>query len=261
MISTPKNSFELRSLRQQSQPCNIGAQKRIGAKTADDPFDLFATDLEALETFGKATGFDKKNEMNESAKAKDLSENDTNCRKSPRAFETGSEKTSLSQAEPVEERNSSSKKSLGKQTEMDASLKVMVATTDQQPGRFEKRSLDDLSLDQSGIFEGKETPSTWVKKAREGDSVCSKPEADHTESSTQSTEDSSSKSSRPKRRVASQSLFSSPAKKAKQPEQKPQPQLSFSPDAQASNCNLLDLILGPDISTSGKKETTPHVQG
>ncbi|RUS73501.1 hypothetical protein EGW08_018741 [Elysia chlorotica] len=235
MVSQPKHTAVFnRSERQQNKSNYQFNQEKRPVKAADDPFDMFATDLDSLETFGK-TSFGKKDNSNEPVKLEDVINGDTNCRRSKRIAEGHADKDNMSQADSVKE--DPHKTHLDKQIADDAIS---------QHDRLEKSSLDPQALNKSNNTEREETTSSLRKKAR-----------GEVESLSLNREESLSQSTRLKRRVP---VLKSPTSSTSTDYQPLKPQLSFHNDSLADRGNLLDLILGPDVGRQEKKTNVSHTQ-
>ncbi|KAK3784701.1 hypothetical protein RRG08_032156 [Elysia crispata] len=247
MVSQPKHVPVYRSARQQNRSNKVG-QNKVDEKTADDPFDMFATDLEALETFGKAS-FGRKDDLNVSVKSIDGINSETNCRRSKRIAEAHTEKDNVVQAESMGANESPQKEH--------NTLIGPNADSDQQHGRLGKHALDSPALNKDSTADREEVTLSLIKKARGDAALPDQSTVGKEQSSSLNIEESPSTFTRPKRRVSVLKPSISSTSSGSQPEH---PQLSFPTSAQSDSGNLLDLILGPDVAAGGKKPNVPHAK-
>ncbi|GFO47575.1 little elongation complex subunit 2 [Plakobranchus ocellatus] len=242
MISQPNlASFkEMRQLQRQSE--RNACKKRQSTETVDDPFDVFATDLETLETFGK--GLASKDGSLDSPKVKDVKVEEASCRRSKRialghlekeegiALLTASLDTPECSQSVLPEKCGPEEKSLN-----------TVETPDQLAGqtrsRLRKRTLN--SPNPSSLYISSERAKTVDPPAKKTKSpnACES----NTETGSAIKIDPPPAKVNPCKQKVSGELWAGKEKKSRQQQEK-----TFSDDAQVRG-NLLDLILGPDSAT------------
>ncbi|GFS11225.1 NMDA receptor regulated 2 [Elysia marginata] len=234
MVSQPKHGPTYRSVRPQRQPGNKG-QVKPGVNTVDDPFDIFATDLEALETFGKTSVAP--------ANPTDVTSAETNCRSNSIA-EAHSEK------ECTEGNDRISQTSLEMQTQEVDSPGSNNTNLDKKQVSLGKRCLKSPTQKESNNVNWQETLSSPPKKLRDEAALPDTSVTDKSQSSCLNTEESPSKSTRSKTRLLSLSPLASSTRKNAQTERRC---FTGCVDAHVGSSNPLDLILGPNVTTMDKK--------